>query len=78
VYFAWLDGGATLPLTLEGARPLPVSKPLRNLAYGTYTLGTNDAGYYVAPSAEQRVWASVQTTDPYEPVVLVPIIGRLQ
>jgi hypothetical protein len=78
VYFAWLDGGATLPVTLEGARPLPVSKPLRDLAYGTWTVGTNDAGYYVAPSAEQKVWARVQTTDPYEPVVLVPITGRQQ
>jgi hypothetical protein len=76
VYFTWLDGGATLPLVLEGARPLPVSKPLRNLAYGTWTVDTTDAGYYVAPMTQQKVWAEVQTSDPYEPAVLVPIIGR--
>jgi hypothetical protein len=76
VYFAWLDGGATLPLVLEGAHPLPVSKPLRDLAYGTWTVDVTDAGYYVAPTTQQKVWAEVQTSDPYEPVVLVPIIGR--
>lgn len=77
VYFAWLDGGAALPVVLEGARPLPVSKPLRDLAYGTWTVDVTDAGYYVAPTTQQKVWAEVQTSDPYEPVVLVPIIGRL-
>jgi hypothetical protein len=75
-HFAWITG-PTLPVLLEGTTAVGgrVSKRVGRLAYGTYT---DDGGVYVVPSQEQRVWAIVDTTDPYVPKVTVPIIGRLQ
>lgn len=72
-YFAWVSG-PTLPVTLEGTT-LPggrVSKPVGRLSYGLL-----DGGFYYPPSQEQRVFAIVQTSDPYTPTVVVPIVGRL-
>lgn len=75
-HFSWIEG-PTLPQVLEGtALPTaPVGRKIGRLAYGTYTV---DGGVYVPPSAEQRVWAIVDTSDPYAPQLTVPIIGRLQ
>lgn len=75
-HFAWLQG-PTVPQVLEGtASPTAgVSKKLGRLAYGIFN---PDGGLYTPPGAEQRVWAVVETADPYVPSVTVPIIGRLQ
>jgi hypothetical protein len=79
-HFEWV-AGPTLPVLLEGTNVpgVRVSKVVGRLAYGELT----DAGeglpmVYVPPSQEQRVWAIVETSDPYVPTVTVPIIGRLQ
>ncbi|MFZ5438787.1 MAG: choice-of-anchor D domain-containing protein [Myxococcota bacterium] len=74
-HYAWLQG-PTVPTLLEGTN-VPaqrVTKVLGRLAYGEL----NDAGMYQVPSLEQRVWAIVDTSDPYTPQVVVPIVGRLQ
>lgn len=74
-HYAWIQG-PTLPVLLEGTN-VPgarINKVVGRLSYGEL----NDAGMYQVPSQEQRVWAIVDTTDPYTPQVVVPIIGRLQ
>lgn len=74
-HFAWVEG-PTLPVLLEGTN-IPggrISKKVGRISYGTL----NDAGMYVPPSQEQRVFAIVGTSDPYSPTVTVPIVGRLQ
>jgi hypothetical protein len=75
-WFAWVEG-PTLPVLLEGTN-LPsgrISKKVGRISYGRFN---PDGGLYSPPSQEQRVFAIVGTTDPYAPVVTVPIIGRLQ
>jgi hypothetical protein len=74
-HYAWLSG-PTMPTLLEGTTTPGgrVNKIVGRLSYGEL----NDAGMYVVPSQEQRVWAVVETTDPYTPTVAVPIIGRMQ
>ncbi len=75
-WFAW-TAGPTLPVLLEGTN-VPggqVNKKVGTLSFGIFEA---DGGFYVPPSQEQRVWAVVDTTDPYAPKVTVPIIGRLQ
>ena len=75
-WFGWVEG-PTLPVLLEGTN-LPggrISKKVGRISYGTFN---PDGGLYTPPSQEQRVFAIVGTTDPYAPVVTVPIIGRLQ
>jgi len=75
-WFAWVQG-PTLPVLLEGTN-VPggrVSKKVGTISYGSFN---PDGGLYTPPSQEQRVWAIVDTTDPYMPKVTVPIIGRLQ
>ncbi len=79
-YFQWLSGPA-VPTLLEGTNVPgdPVDKVLGRIAYGTWTIDpSTDAGFYQPPSQEQRIWAIVETSDPYEPTVTVPIIGRMQ
>ncbi|PZR04936.1 MAG: hypothetical protein DI536_33310 [Archangium gephyra] len=79
-YFTWV-AGPTLPVLLEGTTNLgqPVDKVVGRIAYGVWTVDpVTDAGMYIPPSQEQRIWAVVNTTDPYEPVVNVPITGRAQ
>lgn len=58
------------PATMAGER---VTQPIGTLAYGTFDA---DAGEYIAPSTEQKVLVKVGTSDPYTPVVVVPIAGR--
>lgn len=75
IHYGWV-GAPTLPLLLEGTT-IPggrVNKVVGRLAYGAL----DDAGIYVVPSQEQRVFAVVGTSDPYTPTVTVPIIGRSQ
>lgn len=74
VYFAW-GQGPTLPVLLEGTN-LPGGRISKKV--GTISFGTLDGGMYYPPSQEQRVFAIVETTDPYSPTVTVPIIGRSQ
>ena len=74
--FAWV-AGPTLPVLLEGTN-IPggrISKKVGTISYGAFD---PDGGMYWPPSQEQRVFAIVQTTDPYTPTVTVPIIGRSQ
>jgi hypothetical protein len=75
-FFTWL-AGPTLPVVLEGttAPGGRVQKQVGRLAYGVFE---PDGGFYVPPSQPQRVFAIVETSDPYTPRVVVPIIGRLQ
>lgn len=76
MHFGWVDG-PTLPVLLEGTN-LPggrISKKVGTISYGRFE---PDGGMWIPPSLEQRVWAVVQTSDPYVPVVNVPITGRLQ
>ncbi len=73
-HFAWVQG-PTLPVLLEGTN-LPGGRISKNV--GRISYGTLDAGIYYPPSQEQRVFAIVETTDPYSPTVTVPIIGRNQ
>ncbi|MGV3620062.1 MAG: choice-of-anchor D domain-containing protein [Archangium sp.] len=80
IYFSWVDG-PTLPTLLEGTTVInqPVDKVLGRIAYGIWTVDPiTDAGMYIPPSQVQKVWAVVNTSDPYEPVVNVPITGRSQ
>jgi hypothetical protein len=73
-HFAWTEG-PTLPVLLEGTN-VPggrISKKVGQISYGTL-----DGGVYYPPSQEQKVFAIVETTDPYTPTVTVPITGRLQ
>jgi hypothetical protein len=68
--------GPVLPVTLEGT-PTPTQRVTRvvgQIEYGTL----DDAGVRQIPSQEQRVYAVVNTSDPYTPVVTVQITGRLQ
>lgn len=79
-FFTWVDG-PTLPVLLEGTNVPsdPVDKLIGRIAYGVWTIDpTTDAGFYQPPSQTQRIWAVVNTSDPYEPVVNVPITGRAQ
>lgn len=71
-YFSWVSG-PTLPVRLAGTTSpgVRVSQVLGQLAFGT-----EDGGVYYAPFQEQRVFAVVETGDPYTPTVTVPIIGR--
>lgn len=74
-YFSWADDpAARLPLVLEGTPTpsAPVAKVLGRLAYGT----PQGDGGYEAPFGEFRVWAVVETSDPYSPRVAVPLTGR--
>lgn len=73
-YFAWLSG-PTLPVLLEGTTGGRVQKQVGRISYGVYEA---DGGFYVPPSQPQRVFAVVDTSDPYTPRVVVPISGRLQ
>ncbi len=75
-YFAWVQG-PTLPVLLEGTT-VPggrVQQQVGRISYGVYEA---DGGFYVPPSQPQRVFAVVDTSDPYTPKVTVPILGRLQ
>jgi hypothetical protein len=74
--FAWV-AGPTVPVLLEGTN-IPggrISKEVGTISYGAFD---PDGGMYWPPSQEQRVFAIVQTSDPYTPTVTVPIIGRIQ
>ncbi len=73
-HFHWLDG-PHLPVTLEGSSTgAPVSQVVGHLGLGKLVSGLEDGGSeWVAPTGSNRVWVEVQTSDPYEPVVLVPI-----
>ena len=74
-YYAWTRG-PTLPVHLgpsvAGER---VNQVLGQLAFGTFDA---DAGAYLSPVTEQRLLVKVGTSDPYTPVVVVPILGRHQ
>ena len=75
-YFGWTQG-PTLPVLLEGTN-VPggrISKMVGTISYGIFS---TDGGMWIPPSLEQKVWAVVNTSDPYVPVVTVPITGRLQ
>lgn len=74
-YFSWVSG-PTLPVLLEGTN-VPggrVQKLVGRLAFGT----AEADGGYTPPGQPQRVFAVVETSDPYAPKVNVPITGRLQ
>lgn len=74
-WFSWASG-PTLPVTLSGTTTPGgrISQVIGQLEYGTL----DDAGVRVVPSQEQRIFAVVNTSDPYTPTVTVTISGRLQ
>jgi hypothetical protein len=75
LYYAWVQP-PHFPVLLEGTT-VPgarVNTVVGRLAFGV----ADDGGVYVAPALEQRVFAVVQTSDPYSPSVTVPITGRGQ
>lgn len=76
-WFKW-SSPPTLPVTLLGTTTPGgrVSQVVGQIEYGV--LPSDGGTVRIVPSQDQRVFAIVNTSDPYTPTVTVPISGRLQ